>query len=103
MRHAGRSCQAVFVKQNAPRDQEWSRGVFAIGVKLTIRMGPPTPGLRYAEDPDASRDRSGSSAYLRPGVGCHDCSTTRIERLIQRLRSGSAPFERPVLWLGILP
>jgi hypothetical protein len=36
----------------------------------------PTPGLRYAEDPDLSRDPSGSSAYLRPGVG--GVTTVRI-------------------------
>jgi len=35
------------------------------------RENLPTPGLKYAEDPDRSRNQSASSAYLRPGVGGH--------------------------------
>jgi hypothetical protein len=49
-------------------------------MQLTNRIRPPTPGLRYSEDPDRSRGKSGSSEYLRPGVGGHPGDLTRIER-----------------------
>jgi hypothetical protein len=43
---------------------------------------PPTPGLRYSEDPDLSRDSSGSSEYLRPGVGGILCALALLSILI---------------------
>jgi hypothetical protein len=36
------------------------------GARSTV---PPAPGLRHSEDPGTSREMSGASEYLRPGVG----------------------------------